>query len=84
MGKKNSTPKEALYYGLAYQPGTGKLFASRGFQDKVTVHPVSASGAVGEGTQDIKGEQRSFSAGIAFKSNGNKLLFVNNQTTNAT
>lgn len=83
MGKKSTTPKEALYYGLAYQPGSNKLFVSRGFMDKVSAHTVGSNGALSSSSQDIKAEPKGFPAGIAFNSDGSRLLVVNNQTTTA-
>ena len=84
FGKKSSTPKEALYYGLAYHPTAAKLFVSRGNQDMVSVHGVGSSGLLSEAGDTIKVDPKAYPAGIAFNSTGSKLLVVNNQTTTAT
>ncbi len=83
FGKKNSTPKEALYYGLAYHPTAAKLFVSRGNQDMVSVHGVGSSGLLSEAGDTIKVDAKAYPAGLAFNSTGSKLLVVNNQTNTA-
>lgn len=83
FGKKNSNPKEALYYGLAYHPKASKLYVSRGNQDMISVHGVGASGLLSEAGDEIKVDAKAYPAGIAFNSTGTKLLVVNNQTNTA-
>lgn len=81
--------KDGLYYGLALHPKTGEVFASRGAQDKVTAYSISADGKLTE-TRSIENKAPASRkipyhfAGLAFNSNGSRLMVVNNQTAETT
>jgi YVTN family beta-propeller protein len=81
--------RDGLYYGLAVHPKTGEVFASNGAQDKVTAYALSESGeltqsrVISNPAPKDRGIPYHF-AGIAFNSNGSRLLVVNNQTASAT
>lgn len=78
-----------LYFGLAVHPKTGEVFAARGAEDKVTAYKVSADGKLTE-TRTISNvapkdrKMPYFFAGLAFNSNGSRLMVVNNETAQTT
>lgn len=76
-GKKS---KGSLYYGLAYSPSGDRLYVSRGNQDVVSVHALSADGKVAPESSTLSAAKQSFSAGLALSSDGRELILVNNQT----
>lgn len=87
----NNNPKDdGLYYGLAIHPKTGHVFVSRGAQDMVTEYSVDGGKLAEVGTPiaaKIPASRAKLPyhfAGLAFNSNGSRLLVVNNQTGRST
>jgi len=74
---------EGLYYGLAFAPGTSKVFVSRGEEDYVSAFNVSREGLVPAGEVNNPCENKSLRhgvAGLAFSGDGKTLYAANNQT----
>lgn len=87
----NNPNKDGLYYGLAVHPVTGEVYASRGQQDKVSNYRISPEGKITEVGTPIaatipasRNKLPYFFAGLAFNSNGSRLMVVNNQTASWT
>lgn len=87
--KLGETPREGLYYGLAFGKGPSgetRLYASRGAQDEVTIYDFSAAGELRPvGTirnpgPPNPGKVPHHIAGLALNSDGKTLYAVNNQT----
>jgi len=82
--------KEGLYYGLAQNPGTGRVYASRGAQDMISSYKVSRTGSLAPEGENLKNPAPADSplplhpAGIAFSSDGGLLVTANNQTGHTT
>lgn len=86
----NNPDNDGLYFGIAVNPKTGNVFVSRGAQDKVSSYSI-ANGKVAEVGTPISAKLPASRnklpyhfAGLAFNSNGSRLLVVNNQTSKAT
>lgn len=78
-------PKEGLYFGLAFQPGSGVLYASRGAEDRIVPYRLAIDGLIGQFGESIVNpsginDLPNHPAGIAFNSDGSKLFVANNQT----
>jgi len=86
----NNPKDDGLYYGMAVHPQTGDVYVSRGAQDMVSSYHVDGSGQISEVGTLIKNpapKKRDLPyhfAGLAFNSNGSRLLVVNNQTARVT
>ncbi len=87
----NDNPdKDGLYFGIAVHPKTGVVYVSRGAQDKVSSYKVTDGKIAEIGTPIAPALPASRKklpyhfAGLAFNSNGSRLLVVNNQTSKAT
>ena len=83
--RRDNPDQDGLYYGLAVHPKTKEVFAARGAQDKVTAYSISPTGKLTETRtiEDKAPEERLIPyhfAGVAFNSNGSRLLVVKNQT----
>lgn len=82
--------KEGLYYGLASDPNTGRLFASRGAQDMISGFKVNRIGEISLDGEPIMNSAPKDAqlplhpAGIALTSNGQRLVMANNQTGHET
>lgn len=78
--------KEGLYYGLAAHPVNNELFFSRGAQDEVSSVQFDNSGNLSALNSILVNKAPTtrglpyHPAGIAFTSNGEKLVVANNQT----
>lgn len=87
---KNNPDKDGLYYGLAIHPKTGDVYVSRGAQDKVSAYHVENGKIAEVGTPiapELPVSRKKLPyhfAGLAFNSNGSRLMVVNNQTNRAT
>lgn len=87
-GKPEKGPRYGLYYGLAVQPKTGMIFASRGAEDRIVGYTLT-DGKLEESVEirNPKGKEGKLPlhpAGIAFNSDGSKLYVANNQTDDST
>ena len=87
---RSNPNKDGLYYGVAVHPKTGDVYVSRGAQDKVSSYHIDGGNITEVGTpisatlpETRKGLRYHF-AGLAFNSNGSRLMVVNNQTGNVT
>lgn len=87
---RNNPDKDGLYYGIAIHPKTGDVYVSRGAQDKISSYHVSDGKMIDTGTlvaptlPESRDKLPFHFAGLAFNSNGSRLLVVNNQTSRAT
>ena len=87
-GKPEKGTRYGLYYGLAVQPKTGLIFASRGAEDRIVGYYLN-DGKLEESVEirnpKSKGAKLPLHpAGIAFSSDGSKLYVANNQTDDFT
>ena len=86
----NNPDKEGLYYGIAVHPQTGDVYVSRGAQDKISSYKLTDGRIEEIGTPIVAKTPASrlklpyHFAGLAFNSNGSRLLVVNNQTSKVT
>ncbi|MBS1703177.1 MAG: hypothetical protein JST12_16055 [Armatimonadetes bacterium] len=86
----NNPNDDGLYYGLAVHPKTGDVYVSRGAQDKVTAYSMKDGQLADVGTPispELPASRNKLPyhfAGLAFNSNGSRLMVVNNQTSRAT
>lgn len=81
--------RDGLYYGLAFRPGTGQLYVSRGAQDLISRFDLSTEGKLTPvsdiATPAPKERDIPYNiAGLAFDQDGKTLVAVNNQTSNKT
>ena len=87
---ENNPNKDGLYFGIAVHPRTGYVYVSRGAQDKVSSYSITGGkiAEIGTPIAPILPASRLklpyHFAGLAFNSNGSRLLVVNNQTSKAT
>ena len=86
----NNPNNDGLYFGIAVHPKTGNVFVSRGAQDKVSSYSI-VNGKISEVGTPIsamlpasRNKLPYHFAGLAFNSNGSRLLVINNQTDKAT
>ena len=87
---ENNPNKDGLYFGIAVHPRTGNVYVSRGAQDKVSSYSITDGKIAEIGTPIAPALPASrlklpyHFAGLAFNSNGSRLLVVNNQTSKST
>ncbi len=85
-----SNKKEGLYYGLAVSPGTSgetNVFASRGAEDRVSVHSVTSDGVIKPASRYLSDTSVApgpafprHTAGLAISESGDRIYCVNNNT----
>ena len=92
--KDKPDDKAALYVGLAFAPASAPpftLYASRGPEDKVSLHRLDADGNLSEAGRSLENPsslpkeagnaQPNFLAGIALSADGSRLYVANNMTS---
>lgn len=82
--KTNGNLKEQIYYGLAFGPD-GKLYVSRGQEDKVSIVDIDANGTPTIEQNEIsipsaKPDEPNYVAGLAVSADGQTLVAAENET----